>query len=308
MKTRRRTLSSLPSKRALAFLVVTIMTAAIVGTLYNYRHEAYRQIVLQRVADQVADEGTDEDRALALFAEVLRIGNLDPGSAVIDDDPAGTLLRGWGYCDSIAMAFVQVGERMGFEGQLVFLKNPETGTSPHTVATLKVDGEWRVFDVLYRGVSRAADGQLATLEDVATTRAPLTSPKVQAAWFRDPTVFYQTRPAQTLAYRARSAVRWGVSLLPSWTMRFAQDLYIRTQPPTYVETNGTVWEDWQDAADLDYWRARNYDVFGRSDQAKRMYAEVIQSPGSPYAGPARTFLMQAKDRRSIPTYTTQVSR
>lgn len=296
----------LTSRRALALSVALTLLVAGLGTLFTYRHEAYRQVALQRVADQAAGVGNDEQRALNLLDEILRIGNLDPGSAVIDDDPAGTLIRGWGYCDSIAMAFVQVAERMGFQGQLVFLQNPDTGTSPHTLATLKLGDEWRVFDVLYRGVSRNTDGALATLKDIASTRAPVTSPKVQAAWFANPTIFYQSRPPNTLRDHARSAARWAVSLMPSWTMRAAQDVYVRTGPPVYVENNGKVWEDWQEASDLDYWKARNYDVFGRSEPAQEMYRRVLEDdPTSPHAAPSQTFLRQATDPGSIPTYTTQ---
>jgi hypothetical protein len=283
-------------RAAAAFLVVSVALGAVVATLIVSRHAAYRQVALQQVADQVAVGSNAEVQALNLFDEILRIGSLDPGDAVIDNDPAGTLIRGWGYCDSIAMAFVQVAERMGFEGQLVFLEDVATDTSPHTVATLKIDDEWRVFDVLYRAVSRDSGGTLATMADIASSKAPVTSPRVEATWFADATVFYQTRPAKTVRDRGKAVARRAVALLPSWAMRLAQDAYLLGAPPTYVETNGEVWEDWQEAADLDYWKARNYDMFGRLDRARPLYERLVgQAPTSSHAASARLFLRQAND-------------
>ena len=294
------------SKKVVAACLTVLMLATLVAALVVERHAAYRQIALQNVADRVPSAPRDEARALALFDEILRVGSLDPGDAVIDDDPAGTLIRGWGFCDSIAMAFVQVAERLDLEGQLVFLKDPDTGSSPHTVATLKLDGEWRVFDVLYRAVSRDPDGSLATMQDVASGRAPITSSLVQAEWFEKPTVFYQTRPADSLRSHGRGIAREAVALLPSWGMRLAQDAYLRSSPPTYVETNGEVWEDWQDASDLDYWRARNYDVFGRTDEAEASYKRLMdRAPSSRHADSARTFLEQADAPESAPRHTTR---
>jgi hypothetical protein len=300
-------LRALRRRRVVAALLLTFVAlGAVVATLFVNRHAVYRQVALQHVADQVAAGRDAESQALVLFDEILRIGGLDPGDVVIDDDPVGTLIRGWGYCDSIAMAFVQVAERIGFEGQLVFLQDPDTGTSPHTVATLKIDGEWRVFDVLYRGVSRGSDGSLSTVEDVASGRAPTTSPSVEAAWFEKVAIFYQTRPAETMRDRGKTMARQAVTLLPSWAMRLAQDAYLLGAPPTYTETNGQLWEDWQDDLDLDYWKARNYDMFGRLDRARPLYERLVgQAPISRHAASARVFLRQAMDPQTVPTHTTK---
>ena len=54
-----------------------------------------------------------------------------------------------------------------------------------------------------------------------------------------------------------------------------QDIYLMTPPPTYVDTSGAVWEDWSDDGDVDFWRARNYEIFGRIDQARASYERVV---------------------------------
>jgi hypothetical protein len=289
-------------------VVLVVLVAAGSLAIVGEREAVYRQVVVQQVANQVPRAGDDEQIALALFDEILRIGALDPDDLVIDDDAAGTLIRGFGYCDSIAMAFVQVAERLGFEGQLVFLQNAETGgTSPHTVATLKLDGEWRVFDVLYRAIARDHDGEIATAADIAAGRSPVTSPLVQASWFAHPQIAYQTATVDGLRGRAKSAVSSLVAFLPSPLIRVAQDAYLRATPPTYVETDGKVWEEWQDPSDVPYWKARNYDVFRRFDLARPLYEQVAADRSSAHATSAEVFLRQIRDPNSLQGFDTATS-
>jgi hypothetical protein len=208
---------------------------------------------------------------------------------VIDDHASGTFIRGWGFCDSVAMAYVQLLEHRGLEGQLLFLKRAD-GVSPHSVATVKVDGRWRVIDVQHGTYSLTADGSLATAEEIASGEAPMTRGPVVGQY--DKELFLYSTPFYQSSYRgwARSLLRtvagWGARIAPN----LIQDLYLATPPEVYyLDSGDTEWEDWSDDGDKALWRARNYDLFGRAERAQTEYEKVIDS-ASDRKDEARYFL------------------
>jgi hypothetical protein len=58
-----------------------------------------------------------------------------------------------------------------------------------------------------------------------------------------------------------------------------------------VDVTGEVWEDWSELADRAYWRARNYDVFGRDQMAAEEYQLAIRQ-GSRHTAAAQLFLQR----------------
>ncbi|MGH2498746.1 MAG: hypothetical protein ACRDF0_01415 [Candidatus Limnocylindria bacterium] len=220
-------------------------------------------------------------------------------AVVIDDDAAGTLLRGWGYCDSLAMAFVQVAERRGLRGQLLFLSN-EDGVSPHAVATIKLDGEWRVFDVLTGVASRRSDGAIATPQDIASGRAASTGSWIAASWCEAPQVFYQTSRPSGVRGWIRGAAFLMADVVARTIPSVVQDLYLLTEPPSYRDIHGSVWADWRGPAERALWRARNYEVLGRLELARHAYEKVMRAPDGRFSDQARFFLYHLEQRQRAP--------
>ena len=267
------------------FMAVTVLVvlAGVIGT-YKARHVIYRQVLLAHIAYSIPDQSTDGDLAIALLNVTLESAPGMP-KGVVGDNAAGTFIRGWSFCDGVAMAYVQLLERRGLEGQLLFLRW-EDGGSPHSVATVKVDGKWRGMDVYYGTYSLTVDGSLATPEEIASGQAPVTwdpanpptnlsivEKEIWPELFMYSTPFYQTG----FPGRARSLLRtvagWGARVAPN----LIQDLYLLTPPPVYGDSGGTEWEEWSDDGDKALWRARNYDLFDRTEKARAEYKKVIGS-------------------------------
>ncbi|MEX2424811.1 MAG: hypothetical protein WD990_12610 [Acidimicrobiia bacterium] len=262
-------------------------------------------MLLARVADRAPGVALTEDAAIGLFDtvtefaairpdlnEVGAIEGLEPPGAVIDDSPSGTLLRGWGYCDSTAMAFVQVAERRGFRGRLMFLHD-ETGVSPHTVATLMVDGEWRVFDTLTHRYVRDDVGALATLDDIASGRAAVTGERFDPAWYGRATVFYETPEPAGIWQWVKSAPTSMLSAVGRSPLGdVIAEVYMRAEPPTFITVDGRVWEDWSDPGDRAFWEARNEHLFtGDHARAAELYGRAI-ALGSDRAYEAHFYLQR----------------
>jgi hypothetical protein len=264
-----------------------LVLAAVVAVLgYLERHTIYRQVMLAVVADAASDTSDPEHQALEVLGEVRQIAPLAP-SVVIDDDPAATLVRGWGWCDAMSMSYVQILERLGLRGRLLFLWN-ESGQSPHTVASVYLNGDWRLIDPQTGVVPRTAVGEIATVDDIASGAAPITGDWLVPADYGRASVFYES-PESRIDPRGllRVVAGWTASIAP----HLVQDLYLLTPPPTFVDTSDQVWEDWSDPADRAYWRARNYDVFGRDQKAAEAYQLAIRQ-GSTHAAAAQLFLQR----------------
>jgi hypothetical protein len=250
-------------------LVLASLAVTFVGA-FLARHAMYNQLLLAAVAEQAEGDG-DEQVALNLLGHTVRLAPVQPeDNTVVDDNAAGTFIRGGGWCDGVAMALVQAAELRGIPGRILFLYGAD-GVSPHTVAALKIDREWRVFDVQSNSAPLAEDGELATAEDIAQGRAPVPATWIKSDWFSRVEVFYETpssgaKPA--VRNLVRALARLGAAAAPS----LLQDAYLAaTDPPTYVTTEGVIWENYADSGEAELWSARNLHVFGRFREAREAY-------------------------------------
>ncbi len=155
--------------------LVALTTCASAAVAVAAHDPSYRYVQVKFVTDQVT-RNTIDKRAVAL--EIMRFVVQQTPFApsgvagdpefpdVIDDHAWGTLVRGRGYCDSQAMAVVQMLKSSGIDGELLFLRTP-TGESPHSVAVALIDGERLILDPLYGAVPTSPDGKWMTVEDMA---------------------------------------------------------------------------------------------------------------------------------------------
>lgn len=276
-----------------AVVAACILAIVAVVGVFNERHRIYQQVLLTRVAYHAAPSDLPpEQMALRLFDATLEILSLSPpGRFAIDDDAGSSLIRGWAWCDSAAMAFVQIAERRGLHGQVLFLYNRD-GVSNHSVAAIQLDGAWRIFDVSNGAVSRLSGGELATAADIAAGRAPSTADWVRADWFINPQVFYETQEPVGLRGGANQLVRAAADTLDHLAANQVQDLYLLFPPPTHVDTEENVRENWDEPGDKAYWQARNYQLFSRKKRARDAYEEAVTSPTTTHGEDARHFLSQ----------------
>lgn len=231
----------------------------------------YRHVLLDRVSDDIfASSGSDEERAVEALRRFKEVAP-SKDTYVIDGSPAATLVRGGGYCDSLSMAFVQLAERAGFRGRLTFLYD-DAGVSPHSVAELLIDGEWRVFDALSGRVTRTASGELSTTDDIASGAAPVTIDTVESDLYAHAVPKYV---GESDGGRLRGALRWVSARLADISPQAVQALYLRGDPPSIVDTSGVVREDWTDPGDRAFWLARHEHLFGDTAAASRDYQRAI---------------------------------
>ena len=71
-------------------------------------------------------------------------------TTVITDDYVNIIKRGWGYCDQLAHVFATMATYVGLEAEQLQLFRDD-GSSPHTLAMVKIDGKWRIAST-WRGV------------------------------------------------------------------------------------------------------------------------------------------------------------
>ncbi len=109
---------------------------------------AYLQRIslLKRIARSAAGAaGSPHEIARRLFAFVTR----EIAPRVLPDSyerPEDILVRGYGSCDQACWALVALAEQMGLPGMVIFLRDPKSGSSPHTIASLQVEEKWLLFD------------------------------------------------------------------------------------------------------------------------------------------------------------------
>jgi hypothetical protein len=203
----------------------------------------------------------------------------------IDDTAADVLLRGFGVCDQADFAFARLANELDVPGRLLFLRQPD-GVSPHSTAELFLSGEWRIFDPFYGMVARAADGEIATRQDLAT------EPRLRPYSQLDPGWYQAAQPVPLV--EATSGVGGSVvetlaefaASLPPPVVDALQDAYLALPPPRYVDHNDDV-EDFETPDARLYFEGRNFQVFRRTSDAQASYeALTSQYPKSDYADDA----------------------
>lgn len=248
-------------------------------------HSVYRAFLYPVVTGRVTQGAATRDEAIKRVFDFVYLNVRSPtGMRKVDDSAADSLVRGFGYCDPSAMAFVRLVEELGVPGRLLFLYD-EDGSSPHTVAEAFLDGEWRVFDTLYGFIPRREDGQVATARDLAERPDLLGPSRVDLVLYANARPVTQRPPSETRTV-AGSALRAVVSAAPDWLVDAAQEVYLRL-PEREYKVAGFLEEGAAPDKQL-FLRARHYQVFRRSAAAADAYREFARRfPESPYTDDAQ---------------------
>lgn len=239
----------------------------------------YERVVFQVIADRVTQGAPDaQARVLRLLdyvhAQVLGPTNDRP---ISDIEPLEILAAGRGWCDQGANVFSQLVRTLPLDARLVFLRD-ERGSSPHSIAEVYLDGEWRVVDTLGGIPFFNRGGKLATPEELAQDPALLTeNPEVKlmgelnatrsftrtvSLYKQSPTIFNTWQGKRKIwLERCPEPFRQQILCL-------IQDLYFRLP----IATRGLS------AQQRLLKRARHYTFLGRTRLAERAYAQLIEQP------------------------------
>lgn len=108
---------------------------------------------IERLANEiVVGKTTELEKAIALvdWVQIHVRPQTSAPTTVITDDYVNIIKRGWGYCDQMAHVFATMATYVGLEAKQLQLYRKD-GVSPHTLAIVKLDGEWRIASV-WRGI------------------------------------------------------------------------------------------------------------------------------------------------------------
>ena len=107
-----------------------------------------KKLALNVVEGQTTELGKAE--ALIDWVQLHVRPQTSAPTTVITDDYVNIIKRGWGYCDQMAHVFATMATYVGLEAEQLQLFSDD-GSSPHTLAMVRIDGKWRIAST-WRGV------------------------------------------------------------------------------------------------------------------------------------------------------------
>jgi hypothetical protein len=107
-----------------------------------------KKLALSVVEGQTTELGKAE--ALIDWVQLHVRSQTSAPTTVITDDYVNVIKRGWGYCDQMAHVFATMATYVGLEAEQLQLFSDD-GSSPHTLAMVKIEGKWRIAST-WRGV------------------------------------------------------------------------------------------------------------------------------------------------------------
>ena len=110
--------------------------------------ERVKKLALNIVEGQTTELG--KAQALLDWVQLHVRPQTSAPTIVITDDYVNIIKRGWGYCDQMAHVFGTMATFVGLEAQQLQLFSDD-GSSPHTLAMVKIEGKWRIAST-WRGV------------------------------------------------------------------------------------------------------------------------------------------------------------
>jgi hypothetical protein len=294
--------------------IVSLIAISIVAGIRDAR--VYRLVELAGYAQTAAGtSNSDEETAVQLFDYLLSAmpfseygidGDPEFPDVIVDnpygdsvafiDNAVGSLIRGGAVCDSMTWTLVRLAEQRGIDGRITWLTD-DNGVSPHTVAELWIDDEWRIFDPYYGVIPRNPDGTIATSEQIARgdlgtgSVAYRTSENRRIQGYPDELiginlfsstrVFYESaKPGLLTNIRTRvltdlTAVTWPV----------IQDLHgLLDREHRYLPRD-------EMPGDAAYLAARRYHLAHRYERARDLYRQAINE-GTQWSARSESFIEQ----------------
>jgi len=89
---------------------------------------------------------SNREKVMALFNWTCENVQSPPAGKDTAALPIDIIKRGYGGCDRSAWVLVALAQQLGYPAHIFYMINPETNTSPHTIAQIFLDGKWVLFD------------------------------------------------------------------------------------------------------------------------------------------------------------------
>ena len=281
----------------LGISLVVIAAVLVLAVLTNSRLQEklehfYTRVVFQRIADRVTQGAADPQSSVLRLLDFVHARVVPPPNdrSIGDIEPLEILAAGRGWCDQNANVFGQLARTLPLDVRLVFLIDGN-GRSPHSIAEVYLNGEWRVVDPFFGVPIFNRGGKLATRKELGEDATLITeTPNVKLFVQIDPerdfsqmAALYKQEPEIFNTWRGKRKV-W-LDQIPEpvrqMILGVIQELYFQLP----IATRGLSLREQLMK------RAHHYTFLGRTRAAEQIYARMIaQSEDKRIRQDARYFL------------------
>jgi hypothetical protein len=144
---------TLPPRRLLTLFFLLGVFFIIVGpflllvTSHRAADNFHRELIYLSIVNRIAPRQEEPIRRAEHLFDFIRLHVfMDPHYRPVYQTPLTPLLRGMGYCDQQSGLLVSLARRCNMEGRVLALYLKGTPVSNHSVAEIKVNGSWIMFD------------------------------------------------------------------------------------------------------------------------------------------------------------------
>ncbi|HNX82410.1 MAG TPA: tetratricopeptide repeat protein [Candidatus Omnitrophota bacterium] len=303
-------------KKQLVIILVVILTTGILWKKFFTFEELekdYSLLSYYYLTHRITDPYPfTRDKIQALISYIHQ-NMFQPEVPVKDLRPLDNLIRGVGWCDQMSAVFIRLLSDIDIRGYLVFLKNNPDGSgfSPHTIAVITPSVKEElgadtlfekglVVDNLRGELAQTRDGSFATMKDIAEGNIALQQVKIfeaTAPLYRNKfQIFGVNTPISLRIKKVKYAYRYYIfSIVPRPVVYAFQDFMLQW----YFK------KGFKKESDFLLFKARNYHIYGRFDDAFKVYEEVIKNSPNNMNGEkalifqVRVLLKEGKNNEAI---------
>jgi transglutaminase-like putative cysteine protease len=148
----------------IGILVIYLLPFALFFTSAQNQRFVFNTLQMKQLADSVShDANSDKEISLLLYHYVNEnIKNPEAFQTVKDQHPFDVLTDAYGSCDQQAHLLISLAALKGIEGRIIFLLGADS-ISHHSVAELKIDKNWAMFDPFYDFIYPLENGEIASV-------------------------------------------------------------------------------------------------------------------------------------------------
>ncbi|MFA4843168.1 MAG: transglutaminase domain-containing protein [Candidatus Omnitrophota bacterium] len=245
------------------------------------------------VDKEVGGAFTAEEKTLKLFGYVRENIMLPSGSRPYEGRPLDYLINEVGWCDYMSRVFDCLLAAGGVPARYAMLMDKECSLSNHTLNEVFIHGKWAVFDPLTGVIFRDQLGRYLSLQEISDHPAFISANYRLSALERFTGVsssYYSDKFPLSCQPRRSEVSLKDLTIFDYLTMGYArlfrdkfsslyQDAYLFLKTKAFVPDYNL------------FYRARNYQLYYRSDLAKQHYNALIEEyPHSQYLQDSIFFL------------------
>ena len=176
---------------------------------------------MQEAIEGLTLQGKTEPEKAVILCEYLgvKVRNHKYGDQIDDIAAYEILEKGFGACDQKALVLVALAEQAGIEGHLVYLYGYDS-ISHHTVAELKINQSWAMFDPYFQYQFWTSANTIASVKDIVDQKVKVVNlPLIDSAKYAR---LFETRYPYKVIPRAKLGVK---TRLDIHIMRLSYSIY-----------------------------------------------------------------------------------